>query len=314
MISKKQKRLVEVVPYNADWPEQFKIEAQAIEKALGDNCIEIHHIGSTSVPGLAAKPVLDMVPVVKNLLKVDAANPFMLELGYEAKGEYGILFRRFFQKGGNQRTHHAHVFERGNPDVERHLKFRDWMRTHPEDREKYALLKQSLADQYPDDIMAYCLGKDEFITNIDKKTGFDGLRIVKALTTREWELVRHFRKIYFFDKMDDPYTWNFESHTHLVLYHGADLIGYAHLELWSNARAVIRVMVIDEKKRNHHFGGKFLALCEKWLKSQGYKSTYLESSPQALSFFSKNGYSVMTFDTADGSEGNIKDTALGKVL
>lgn len=198
MSNKQEQRLIEVNPYDANWPMQFLQEAEQIKSALGDNCIEIYHIGSTSVSGLAAKPVIDMIPVVLDINKVDSATAAMEMLGYEAKGEYGIPFRRYFQKGGNQRTHHAHVFELGNPEIERHLKFRDWMRKHPEDRAAYARLKQDLAHQYPNDITAYCLGKEDFITTIDKKAGFNGLRMVKALTTREWNVARHLRQFYFF--------------------------------------------------------------------------------------------------------------------
>ncbi|KTD24971.1 glutamate rich protein GrpB [Legionella lansingensis] len=317
-MSIKQQRLIEVVPYSASWPMQFAEEAQAVKKALGDNCIEIHHIGSTSVPGLAAKPVIDMVPVVLEIMKVDAASSSMLALGYEAKGEYGMPFRRYFQKGGNQRTHHVHVFEVGNPEIERHLKFRDWMRNHPEDRETYAHLKQSLVRQYPDDITAYCLGKEEFIASIDQRAGFTGLRMVKALTAREWNAVCHFRQFYFFDKarLSDPYTWTFEhdDHVHFVLYQGAEIIGYAHLQLWPHHRAAMRIIVIDEAKRNHQCGSQLLALCEKWLKSQGYKSLHLESSPNALKFYRNNGYVDMPFDDPDGYESHPQDTAVGKIL
>lgn len=197
MSVKQEQHLIKVVPYDSSWSMQFEQEAEQIKKALGNNCIDIHHIGSTSVPGLAAKPVIDMIPVVLDLSKVDSANTAMRTLGYEAKGEYGIPFRRYFQKGDNQRTHHAHVFELGNSEIERHLKFRDWMRSHPEDREAYARLKQELARQYSDDITAYCLGKEDFIAIIDKKAGFNGLRMVKALTPCEWDKVRHFRQFYF---------------------------------------------------------------------------------------------------------------------
>lgn len=74
------------------------------------------------------------------------------------------------------------------------------MRTHPEDREAYARLKQELAHQHPYDITSYCLGKEDFIVTIDKKAGFNGLRVVKALTPREWDKVRYFRQFYFLIK------------------------------------------------------------------------------------------------------------------
>lgn len=311
-------QLVQVVPYDASWPQAFALEAERIKKAMGDNCLEVHHIGSTSIPGLAAKPVIDMIPVVADISQVDEANARMQALGYAINGEYGIPFRRYFHKGGSQRTHHIHAFEAGHVDIERHLKFRDWMRTHTEDREAYARLKQDLARQYPQDIMAYCLGKERFIADIDKKAGFNGLRVVKALTPREWEAVRHFRQFYFFGKagLVDPYTWTFEhpEHVHFVLFQGSDIIGYAHLQLWPEARAALRIIVIDEAKRNHQCGSQLLALCEKWLKQQGYQSLHLESSPEALRFYRRYGYLDMPFDDPNGYEGCAQDIAVGKKL
>ncbi len=85
--------------------------------------------------------------------------------------------------------------------------------------------------------------------------------MVKALTTREWDKVRHFRQFYFFDKagLSDPYTWTFEhnAHVHFVLFQGSEITGYAHLQLWSHNRAALRIIVIDELKRNHQYGTVF---------------------------------------------------------
>lgn len=91
--------IVKVVAYDAKWPQLFEEKAKLIKSALGENCIAIHHIGSTAVLGLSAKPIIDILPVVKNILQVDQANFAMEQLGYTAKGEYGIPFRRYFQKG-----------------------------------------------------------------------------------------------------------------------------------------------------------------------------------------------------------------------
>lgn len=309
---------IEIVAYDKHWPALFKEEANRIQKALGDNRVEIHHIGSTSVPDLAAKPVIDIMPVVLDITKVDNANAAMFAIGYEAKGEYGIPFRRYFQKGDSKRTHNVHVFETWSPEIERHLKFRDWMRSHSKDRDAYALLKQNLAIQYPDDIDAYCLGKDEFISNIDKKTGFNGLRIVKALTTREWDAARHLRQIYFVDKagFSDPDTWIFDpdAHLHFVLYQSSEIIGYAHLQLWSHHRAAMHILAIDEHKRNHQYGSQFLRLCEKWLKSQGYKSLHIESSPNVLKFYRNNYYIDMPFNDPDDYERSSGKVSIGKIL
>jgi GrpB-like predicted nucleotidyltransferase (UPF0157 family)/aminoglycoside phosphotransferase (APT) family kinase protein/GNAT superfamily N-acetyltransferase len=307
-------RSVEVISYNVAWPQMCDIEAEKIKKALGDNCITIHHIGSTSIPGLAAKPIIDMVPIVHDISAVDRTTKAMEALGYEAKGEFGMLFRRFFQKKG----FNIHVFEQSSAEIDGHLKFRDWMRTHPDDMEDYANLKKHLATIYPNDILQYVFGKDSFVRNILIKTGFTGLRVVKALTPREWTAARHFRQTNFFDKvnMADPYTWTFNhpQHEHFVLYQGAEIIGYAHIQLWPEARAAMRIIVIDEAKRNKQFGGQFLALCERWLKSQGYKSLHIESSPAALGFYQKNGYVEMPFNDPDGYVGYPEDTAVGKQL
>lgn len=196
-----------------------------------------------------------------------------------------------------------HVFESDNPEIERHLKFRDWMRTHPNDKEAYARLKQDLAHQFSNDSLAYSLSKDEFIANIDHQAGFTGLRVVNALTPREWNAVRHFRQFYFFDKagLEDPYTWTFnhDAHVHFVLYQGVQIRGYAHLQRWPKGRAAMRILVIEELLRNNHYGSQFLKFCERWLKSQGYQSLQMESSQEALGFYRKNGYGDMPFNDPD---------------
>ncbi len=160
------KKNIEVVPYSPEWPKMFASEAELIKQALGNNCITVHHIGSTSVPNLSAKPIIDILPVVKDIQEVDKATKALESLGYEAKGEYGIAFRRYFQKGKNARTHNVHVYQEGDPEINRYLKFRDWMRSHPDDAEKYAKLKEGLAAKFPEDILQYCNGKDAFVASI----------------------------------------------------------------------------------------------------------------------------------------------------
>lgn len=146
---------LEVVPYNPKWPEMFASEAELIKQALGNNCLTIHHIGSTSVPGLSAKPLIDILPVVRDIQEVDKATKSMEVLGYEAKGEHGIAFRRFFHKRKDARTHNVHIYQEGDPEISRYLKFRDWMRTHPDDAESYAKLKKELAAKFPEDILRF---------------------------------------------------------------------------------------------------------------------------------------------------------------
>lgn len=310
------KNNIEVVPYHSQWPEMFASEAELIKQALGKNCLAIHHIGSTSVPGLSAKPIIDILPVVRSIQEVDKAAKAMESLGYEAKGEYGIAFRRYFHKGKNARTHNVHIYQEGDPEISRYLKFRDWMRSHPDDAENYAKLKEGLAVKFPNDILQYCNGKDAFVASIDEKDGFDGWRIVQALTDREWSAVRNLRQQYFFKSKDDPYTWTFEhkDHIHFVFYKKAEIVGYAHLQLWPEYRAALRIIVIDEHHRNLGLGSQFLKLCERWLTHQGFTTLLVQSSKKAYKFYCNHGYVQMAFNDPDGYETDSQDIELGKFL
>jgi GrpB-like predicted nucleotidyltransferase (UPF0157 family) len=164
-------RKVEVVPHNPKWREMFNIESSRVIEALSKNVVAIHHIGSTAIPHIYAKPIIDLLVEVQDIAKVDEQNRSMELLGYEVMGEFGISGRRFFRKNNQEgiRTHHVHTFTAGSAQVKRHLAFRNYMITHPEDAQSYSELKRSLAREYPTNIDAYMDGKDGFIKEIDKK-------------------------------------------------------------------------------------------------------------------------------------------------
>ena len=166
-----QTRKVEVVPHNPLWQDAFEAEADLIADILGDNVAAIHHIGSTAIPNIYAKPIIDILVAVGDITQVDDRNLAMESLGYEAMGEFGIPDRRYFRKCNRfgTRTHHVHTFEVGSVQIERHLAFRDYMRTHTDDARQYSQLKQQLAGRYPQDIEGYMDGKDGFIKDMDKK-------------------------------------------------------------------------------------------------------------------------------------------------
>lgn len=164
-------RKVEVVPHNPKWRDAFAQEKQQIWQVFGDNVVAIHHIGSTAIPNIYAKPIIDLLVEVKAIAKIDRCNPSMAALGYEAMGEFGIPGRRFFRKNdaAGVRTHHVHTFEVGEPEVEKHLAFRDYMIAHLEDAQQYSELKRELARKYPYDISSYMDGKHEFIQQMNEK-------------------------------------------------------------------------------------------------------------------------------------------------
>lgn len=159
-----------VTEYNPLWLKMFDIEAEKIKRILKKNCIAIHHIGSTSVVGLAAKPIIDIMPIVHNLEDVDRVALEFEKIGYEYMGEFGISGRRYLRKGGDERTHQIHIFSEDNTvDIERHLVVRDYLRTHKAVCEEYATLKKELAQKYPYDIDGYCDGKDCFVQQMEKE-------------------------------------------------------------------------------------------------------------------------------------------------
>lgn len=162
---------VVVVEYNAEWPQEFELEAARIANILNQELVEIHHIGSTSVPGLQAKSVIDMLPVVRDITRIDAYNEAMIALGYEPMGENGLPGRRFYRRGGGagERTHHAHVYQHEHEDVARHVAFRDYLRAHSEIAKEYGELKAGLALLHPDSIEDYMDGKDGFIKEHEQK-------------------------------------------------------------------------------------------------------------------------------------------------
>ena len=163
----RQLRNIVVVPYDPVWPELFRREAAALRAIFGSELIAIHHIGSTSIPGMSAKPIIDSMPVVRDIQQVERFDSVMIQRGYEPRGENGIAGRRYFVKGGDaSRTHHVHAYEPGNPEVARHLNFRDYLIAQPEEARQYAGLKLELARQFPHDIEGYIAGKDAFIKGI----------------------------------------------------------------------------------------------------------------------------------------------------
>lgn len=164
-------RKVQVIPHDPNWHSLFETESKQVTIALGENVMKIHHIGSTSISSIYAKPIIDILVEVNSILKVDQNNSQMRSLGYQCMGEFGIQNRRFFLKDNLDeiRTHHIHVFEVDSPQVKRHLTFRDYLNNHLEDAELYSSLKRSLAEQYPNDIESYMDGKHDFIQEIDRK-------------------------------------------------------------------------------------------------------------------------------------------------
>lgn len=139
-----------VVPHNPRWKDAFQAEATLLQHTLGDAIVAIHHIGSTAVPDILAKPIIDILIEVHSLEDMDQRAQHMENAGYEAMGEYGITGRRYFRKSNTAgvRTHHIHTFTAGDKHALRHLTFRDYLLAHPDKAQAYSDLKQTLSDKH----------------------------------------------------------------------------------------------------------------------------------------------------------------------
>ena len=162
-------RRVEVVPYNPQWPRLFEAEAARLRVVFGADLVALHHMGSTAVPGLSAKPVVDIMAVARDIARVDDLNTTMQALGYTPKGEYGIAGRRYFSlDAGGRRRFQLHVYGEGNTEIARHLDFVAHLRAHPDAAAAYAALKLDLAERYRDDLVSYTEAKSDFIRAIEQ--------------------------------------------------------------------------------------------------------------------------------------------------
>jgi GrpB-like predicted nucleotidyltransferase (UPF0157 family) len=161
--------IIRVVPYDTQWPAQYEAEAKRIREAVGKVAVGVHHIGSTSVPALRAKPIIDILVEVSSLAELDARTHALESLGYEAKGEWGIPGRRYFRRddASGIRTHQVHAFDVRSLQADRHLAFRDYLISHPEVARAYGELKQQLAERFPNDIYAYMDGKNSFVKHYE---------------------------------------------------------------------------------------------------------------------------------------------------
>lgn len=164
-----EQREVELVPHNPEWSRLADEETERILTELNFPVVGIYHIGSTSVPGIKAKPILDFVLEVEDLHDVIQNQEVFQKLGYTSKGEFGIPGRQFFTRDTNgERSHHLHVFQQGHPDIERHLIFRDYLRANPDAAREYEQLKEELAQRFPNASGDYTEAKSEFILSMDE--------------------------------------------------------------------------------------------------------------------------------------------------
>jgi GrpB-like predicted nucleotidyltransferase (UPF0157 family) len=155
-----------VAEYDEQWPNLFEDIARPVREAVADLGAGVEHVGSTSVPGLAAKPVIDVDVVVRSAEDVPTAVERLQSLGYIYQGDKGIKGREAFMWPGDAQRHHLYVVVAGSQPHADHIQFRDYLRRHPELAQEYAALKRSLARMHADDRLAYTNSKADFIAKV----------------------------------------------------------------------------------------------------------------------------------------------------
>jgi len=162
----RQYRELQVVDYDSGWPAEFDALASRVRACLGEMALRVEHVGSTSVPGLAAKPVIDMDVVVRSTAEIPLAVERLAGIGYDHEGDLGIPGREAFWWPAGEKRHHLYLLAEGATELRRHVAFRDALRADSSLRDEYAALKRSLAERHRTDIEAYVAAKDAFVESV----------------------------------------------------------------------------------------------------------------------------------------------------
>ncbi len=295
---------IELVPYNPDWPKMFQAEATIIKQALNNNCIDIHHIGSTSVPELIAKQDLDILCIVNEL----PASLILQNSGYLFKGELNIPIRYYFSKNTTQSKVNLHVVEKDHGFINCNLYFRDYLRKHEEVRLEYATLKKQLL-QDPKSYQksnsrfsGYNLGKNRFIKSILNKASFNDFNINFCMHDDEWATYHRIREEQIFNPINVAYDRNHPSITaennyHFVLYKGTKIVAIAHIELLKDGITVaLRSLATDNFYKQQGCGSYIMKILEKWSKYQGRQYIKMHARLSSEQFYRKLGYIDMKLD------------------
>lgn len=173
--TRKDKTPIVLTPHSTEWAAMARAEADKLAAALGDQLLVVHHIGSTAIPGIKAKPIVDLLPVVLDIRALDSQKSAITALGYEWLGEYGLPGRRFcrlIEPQTSTRKFHAHFYAVGNSEITRHIAFRDYLLAYPAIAKTYEAEKEAAAALNPNDRLAYNDAKNDWV----KRTERDALR------------------------------------------------------------------------------------------------------------------------------------------
>jgi GrpB-like predicted nucleotidyltransferase (UPF0157 family) len=178
---------VELKAYDPEWPRTFERIRARVWPAVQHAAMSLEHVGSTSVPGLRAKPVIDACIVVASRRDIPHVVKALATIGFVHRGDLGVPYREAFKPPPALPKHHLYASHRGSLSLKNHLGLRDYLRAHPNAAREYGDLKEALARRFPEDIDSYIAGKTEFILGILRQIGItdEELATIRRLNRME---------------------------------------------------------------------------------------------------------------------------------
>lgn len=270
--------MIEIVEYDPEWPKIFERVKNNLRDILGNYAIDVFHIGSTSVPGLSAKPIIDIILVVK-LQYLDAVKCKLSGDDYQYKGEYNIPFRYAFRKNDPFKIN-LHVHEENSSEIEINLLFKKFLLENSDAKKEYGLLKatiakdQSMRQKVSTGISRYNLKKNGFIVKALKSMGFDKICFRLCTQYEEWQSYHKIRNKgslksgVVYKKINENEI--LENHYHFVLIKGIDVVAAANVEVVYN-KAVIHFLA---SKINNDYDSELMNRLKKWCKFKNYRSNF----------------------------------------
>lgn len=256
--------MIKISSYNPDWYDQYKSEKQLLKSTLGSKIVLIEHIGSTSIPGCPAKPILDIMIVLPSIQNESEITKYLQAIGYTRR-YWSFFMRLFFYKDGSPEVQ-LHIFQQGYSEIERFIKFRDWLIQHPDDLQKYKNLKISLANENSNDLENYSFKKESFVTEIELKAGWCCGRLLEPYTEEEKQLIQDIQSTCNINPGDTKKSF--------IIRHNNKYIGYAFILVHNQRIATIRLFGTNDIFYQDPIQNDIRTDLTMWLKNQNIQTIH----------------------------------------
>ncbi|MCR4586549.1 MAG: GNAT family N-acetyltransferase [Lachnospiraceae bacterium] len=313
------KRVV-VMPYDEAWADDFIKIRDEIKEVLGTLAMRIEHVGSTSVRGLSAKPIIDIDVVIRDRQVLEEVISALAEIGYRHEGDLGIAGREAFKYDGKEhlRKHHLYVCTQDCAELKRHIAFRDYLRSHPEAIREYGRIKEEGARLYPDDMDKYIEHKSPVIQEIYERMNTDflirkadvndipALRILYRLLEEDGV---HYQPEHFVigERTEEFFQTIFDSDTQDILVADIDgeAIGFVHCMIIPQKKVsclkpqtvvYLQDLCVREDMRNKGIGSVIMRAAKDYGKEKGadfIRTQVFPGNVGGMCFYERNGFCEM---------------------